>query len=132
MYAFYVILTILIIAVSVFLILSVLIQNPKGGGLNSSFGVSNQVLGARRTTDVLEKSTWTLAIVLLAFSLLSNFFVPRTGPSQVKSELEEMGGTLPGGGLTPPPATAPGTPGSAPANQGQPQQAPATMPAPAE
>ena len=65
----YVFITILIIVICFALGFVVLIQNPKGGGLNSSFGgVGNQILGARRSTDVVEKATWTLAVLLLAFS----------------------------------------------------------------
>ena len=55
MYAF---VTILIVVVCVLLGAVVLIQNPKGGGLSSSFGgVGQQLLGARRSTDIVEKLT---------------------------------------------------------------------------
>ena len=63
--------SILIIIVSVLLILVVLIQNSKGGGLSSTFASSNQVMGVRKTADFLEKSTWTLAIALLALCLVA-------------------------------------------------------------
>ncbi|HVA97556.1 MAG TPA: preprotein translocase subunit SecG [Bacteroidia bacterium] len=62
---------VLISIVSVVLILVVLVQNSKGGGLSSSFASSNQVMGVRKTTDFLEKATWALAIALLALSLIS-------------------------------------------------------------
>lgn len=72
-----VVLTILITIACILLTLVVLVQNPKGGGLGASFGgFNNQVMGVQRTTDFLEKATWTLAIVLIAFSLLTKFFVP--------------------------------------------------------
>tara|TARA_B100000963_G_C22630307_1_gene674606 strand:- start:3402 stop:3671 length:270 start_codon:yes stop_codon:yes gene_type:complete len=54
-----------------------MIQNPKGGGLSSAFGGGNQIMGARKTSDFLEKTTWTLAIVLVSLALLSNFSIPR-------------------------------------------------------
>ena len=75
----YTIFAILIIITSVLLVLVVLVQNPKGGGLSSSFGggSGNQIMGAKKTTDFLEKATWTLAIVLISLSLLSNFAIPR-------------------------------------------------------
>ena len=48
-----------------------LVQNSKGGGISSNFSAANQIMGARRGTDFIEKTTWTLAILLLVFSLLS-------------------------------------------------------------
>ncbi|MEO6884445.1 MAG: preprotein translocase subunit SecG [Bacteroidia bacterium] len=62
---------VLISIVSIVLILVVLVQNSKGGGLSSSFASSNQVMGVRKTTDFLEKATWALAIGLLVLSLFS-------------------------------------------------------------
>jgi preprotein translocase subunit SecG len=73
MFAF---LTILLLVVCALLILIVLVQNPKGGGLSSSFGQGNSVMGVRKTTDFLEKATWTLAIALLVLSLLAGFTIP--------------------------------------------------------
>ncbi len=64
-------LTIGIIIVCALLILVVLVQNSKGGGISSNFSAANQIMGARRGTDFIEKATWTLAILLLVFSLLS-------------------------------------------------------------
>ena len=60
---------ILIILASIVLAFVVLIQNSKGGGLASNFASSNQVMGVRKTADVLEKTTWGLAagIMLLCF-----------------------------------------------------------------
>ena len=66
---------ILIVLCCVLLVLIILIQNPKGGGLSSTFGGggANQMMGVKRTTDFLEKTTWTLAIALIVLILLSNF-----------------------------------------------------------
>jgi preprotein translocase subunit SecG len=61
--------TILIIIGCVGLILFVLVQNPKGGGLNSEFGSAVQLGGAKRATDILEKGTWGLAILLAVICL---------------------------------------------------------------
>ena len=66
-----------------------MIQNPKGGGLSSAFGGGNQIMGARKTSDFLEKTTWTLAIILVSLALLSNFAIPRTGNSEEQNLLEE-------------------------------------------
>ena len=49
-----------------------MVQNPKGGGLSSSFGGSQQLGGVQKTTDFLDKSTWTLGGILIALILLSS------------------------------------------------------------
>jgi preprotein translocase subunit SecG len=72
----FILFSILIIVACILLTLVVLIQNPKGGGIASNFTSPNQIMGARRSNDVIEKTTWILAIVLISFSLLSNFFRP--------------------------------------------------------
>ena len=63
----------LIVLVSVLMCLIVLIQNSKGGGLAAGFASSNQIMGVRKTTDFLEKATWTLASLLVIFSVASAF-----------------------------------------------------------
>ncbi len=87
----FILFSILIIVACVLLTLVVLIQNPKGGGIASNFSSPNQIMGARRSNDVIEKTTWILAVVLISFSLISNFFRP-TGESEVsgaESRLKE-------------------------------------------
>jgi preprotein translocase subunit SecG len=49
-----------------------MVQNPKGGGLSSSIGGSQMLGGVQKTTDFLDKSTWTLATILIALILLSS------------------------------------------------------------
>jgi len=51
-----------------------MVQNPKGGGLSSSFGGGgNQIVGGvKKTGDFLDKSTWTLSILLVVLILASN------------------------------------------------------------
>jgi preprotein translocase subunit SecG len=73
----YILVAVLILIVCFFLGLIVLVQDSKGGGLASNFSSSNQYMGVRKTADFLEKSTWTLAIVLLGFSLISVMVIPR-------------------------------------------------------
>jgi len=93
--------TVLILITCVLLVIVVLIQNPKGGGLSSEFSSSNQYLGVRKTADFLEKATWTLAIVLLSLSLMSNFAKPVEEEVQ-ESVIQEQIDALPEG-VTPPP-----------------------------
>ena len=66
----------LIMIASVALGFVVLVQNPKGGGLSGSLGgFSNQLMGVKQTTDVLEKGTWIFASVIAVLCLLSTFFL---------------------------------------------------------
>ena len=67
--------TVLIALVSALLMVAVLIQNPKGGGIDPNFGgQAQQLFGAARSTDFIEKATWVLAaslIILCVFASLS-------------------------------------------------------------
>ena len=65
----YIFITILIVFAAILLTLLVLVQNSKGGGLAAGFASGNQVMGAPRTADFLEKATWTLIAVIVAFSI---------------------------------------------------------------
>lgn len=87
---------ILIVLACVFLGLIVLIQNPKGGGLAGNVaGFSNQIMGVKQTTDVLEKGTWILAIVVVLLCLFSTIFIPKVTNSQVKDIKPVTTQTLP-------------------------------------
>lgn len=110
----YALFSVLIIITCLLLILVIMVQNPKGGGLSSAFGNSNQVMGVKKTTDFLDKATWTLAAALVALTLLSNIAIDRVGgdtgnASQISEQLEE-------GGLALPSQSAPVQPASTPAN----------------
>ena len=86
--------SILIFIVAILLILVVLVQNPKGG-LASNFSSSNQVMGVRKTADILEKATWTLGIALVFLTIVSaglnklNVVEVENSASEVKEELQE-------------------------------------------
>ncbi len=82
-------LIILALIICVLLVFVVLIQNPKGGGLASNFASSNQIMGVKKTSDFLEKATWTLAIALLVICLAVNVIKPDAAVS-VSPEEEEM------------------------------------------
>jgi preprotein translocase subunit SecG len=64
-------LTILIVIAAVLLVLLVLVQNSKGGGLAAGFSSGNQVMGAPKTADFLEKASWTLIGIIIALSILA-------------------------------------------------------------
>lgn len=73
-------LTVLIALVCVLLIASVLIQNPKGGGLDSTFGgnQASQMFGAARSSDFIEKATWVLASLLFILCVVTALLVGDT------------------------------------------------------
>lgn len=85
----YVFISILILIAAILLILIVLIQNSKGGGLASGFSSSNQIMGVRKTTDFLEKATWTLAGTLVVLSIIITAFIPRAEHA-TQSEIKEQ------------------------------------------
>lgn len=110
----YVVVASLILVTCVLLTLIVLVQSSKGGGLASNFSGSNQFMGVRKTADFLEKSTWTLAIALLLFSLFSIFVIPRgvgvqTGDTELQELYQDLPDTQPIQDFAPPPTEEEGT-----------------------
>ena len=77
----------LIIIICVLLVIVILAQNPKGGGLSSQFGGSgtSQIMGVKKTGDILEKTTWTLAIALLTLSLSTNLMISNVPEGGINS-----------------------------------------------
>jgi len=93
-------LAILLILAAVVMMLFILAQNPKGGGLSSTFGGTTQIIGARQTADFLEKATWYIAIGILAVILISNFFIPKgqtveERKSMMQEQIEDMAAPIP-------------------------------------
>ncbi len=74
-------LTVLIALVCVILMITVLVQNPKGGGIDSTFGGSsaNQMFGAAKSADFIEKLTWGLAIALMVLCIIAAIIVNNSG-----------------------------------------------------
>ncbi len=69
---------ILIILVSVVIGFFILVQNPKGGGLAGNIaGFNSQFMGVKQTTDVLEKGTWVMAVVIALLCIFSTVFIPK-------------------------------------------------------
>ena len=86
----YLVFTILIYILAVVLVLIVLVQNSKGGGLASGFASSNQIMGVRKTTDFLEKATWALAAFVLVLSIVSTAFIPKAQDGAQESAIKEQ------------------------------------------
>ena len=80
----------LIVVVAFLLIVVIMVQNPKGGGLSSSFGGggTQQLGGVKKTTDFLDKSTWTLAILLIVLILASNIAIDKNNGSVESKALD--------------------------------------------
>jgi preprotein translocase subunit SecG len=84
----YTVFLILILIIAIALILIVMVQNPKGGGLSSTFGGGggSSIGGVQSTNNFLDRTTWTLAIAMFALILLANFAIPRDANSGVNIE----------------------------------------------
>ncbi len=86
----------------------VLVQNPKGGGLSANVGgLSNQLMGVKQTTDVLEKGTWLFAGIIALLALFSSLFLKGGTSSNVDSSLLQKVNTS---------SSAPAAPATAPTN----------------
>ncbi|ULQ54391.1 preprotein translocase subunit SecG [Flavihumibacter fluvii] len=109
---------ILVLLCSAVLGFVILVQNPKGGGLAGNVGgLSNQFMGVKQTTDVLEKGTWIFATVVALLCIFSAMFIPKAS-SKNNGLLEQLN--------TKPTTT---TPAQTPANQSTQPLVPAPAPA---
>jgi preprotein translocase subunit SecG len=95
-----------IIFTAVLLVLVVLAQNSKGGGLTSQFGGSgaSNIMGVKKTGDLLERLTWGFIIIIMVLSLSTNFVNQNVG-GRTNEILERAGEQAPANTL--PPVTAP-------------------------
>jgi preprotein translocase subunit SecG len=89
----------LIVVTAVLLALLVLVQNSKGGGLAAGFSSGNQVMGAPKTADFLEKATWSLMGLIVALSIFAvglNQDTTKQAEAPVQTELN-VGDDIPSG-----------------------------------
>src|SRR5215475_3469435 len=76
--------------------LIVLIQNPKGGGLAGNVaGFSNQFMGVKQTTDILEKGTWILATTVVLLCVLSTLFIPKATNTKARDLKTNASSSMP-------------------------------------
>lgn len=79
---------------SILLVLIVLAQNSKGGGLTSQFGGSgaSNIMGVKKTGDLLERLTWGFAIAVMVLSLTTSVVADRsaTTESQILKNSEKQ------------------------------------------
>ncbi|MBL6450006.1 preprotein translocase subunit SecG [Fulvivirga sp. 29W222] len=89
----------LIILTAVLLVLVILAQNSKGGGLSSQFGGAgaSNMIGVKKTGDLLEKLTWGFAIAIFVLTLSTSFVIKeKQGPvDEFRDRAKEEGGALP-------------------------------------
>ena len=126
----YTLLVILICVAALLMIGIVLIQESKGGGLSSNFASYNQIGGVRKTTDFIEKATWSLAVAMVVISIACAYVAPEAVNDRSVMEGVENPtanpNNLPGFGASQPNEAAP-------AANGAQQNAPAAAPqAPAQ
>jgi preprotein translocase subunit SecG len=114
------------VIVSILMVLVILMQASKGGGLAGTFGGANvgMVFGVRRTADFLTKATQVLGIAFGIIALVINLVaLPRADATRTESVIQAGAPTrtattpqlppsqaplLPeGGGSTPAPSTPP-------------------------
>jgi preprotein translocase subunit SecG len=110
----------LIIFVCVLLILAVLAQNSKGGGLSSQFAGAgtSQLMGVKRTSDLLEQITWGLAIALIVLTLSTSFLLDMSGEGGINSvnvNRAQEKATAPAGAIPPAGTNNATTPAATPA-----------------
>ncbi|WP_395057949.1 preprotein translocase subunit SecG [Flavobacterium sp.] len=111
---------VLITIVCFLLIVVIMVQNPKGGGLSSSLGGSTQMGGVQKTTDFLDKSTWYLAGALIVLILMSSLSF-NGGNSDTGSKIIDESAIT-----TPAIPTAPQATPAAATTETKPVEAPAT------
>lgn len=87
----YIAIIILVVIIAVLLVLVILIQDPKSGGISSQFGGADKQMlgGAKKSTELIEKVTWSFAGVILVLSLLTNVFIDRNSANGTNSVNQE-------------------------------------------
>ena len=92
----YTLLVLLATIIAILLVVMVLLQASKGGGLAGTFGGAGMgtMFGSRRTADFLSKGTWWLAGALAVLALVINlFFLPGQTTTEQRSVIQESGRT---------------------------------------
>ncbi|WP_400190749.1 preprotein translocase subunit SecG [Hymenobacter sp. B81] len=125
---------VLALFVCLLLALVVLAQNSKGGGLSSNFaaGGTAQLMGVKRTGDLLERLTWGFAISLIVLSLASHVVLSgqTTGPTRSVNQQKALETRIPAAPAAPAPqAPVPGAGTQPAATPAAPAQQPAATPA---
>lgn len=83
-------LIILLVIICVALGLFVLIQNPKGGGLQAGASAGSNMFGVQRTGDVLEKGTWVLLALVVVLTLCISTVAKNGSTGSGSSKIQEQ------------------------------------------
>jgi preprotein translocase subunit SecG len=98
----------LIVLFSALLIVLILVQNPKGGGISGEFSSSGatQMFGVQKTGDLVEQLTWGFSVAILILVLVTNFTLSSGNTDAIQSiNVEKAAGkTIP---TAPAPISAP-------------------------
>ncbi|HEY8511077.1 MAG TPA: preprotein translocase subunit SecG [Cyclobacteriaceae bacterium] len=107
----------IIIFLALLLVLIILAQNAKGGGLSSQFGGSgaSNIIGVKKTGDLLEKLTWAFAIGIMVLTLSASFILP-TSNQAPRNEILDAAGQQVTPGMIPPMPTPSEDESTAPAD----------------
>ena len=97
----------IIIFLAILLILIVLVQNPKGGGLSSNFSSSNQFMGVKKTADFIEKATWGFASAIVVLCIVATMIPHKTDEAHQSRIQEQIENTAIDPGLLPSYPTTP-------------------------
>ncbi len=102
--------TIIILLACVVLTFVILVQQPKGNGLAGGFGsISTQVMGVKQSSDIMEKSTWTIMGIIGGLCIITVMFLtkPVTMDQPAKSKAQPTAPAPTPGPTAPTPAPTP-------------------------
>jgi preprotein translocase subunit SecG len=101
-----------IIFFAILLVLVILAQNSKGGGLTSQFGGSaaSNIIGVKKTGDLLEKLTWSFVLAIVVLTLSTSFITPNQQQGPSNEILERAGEESTGAGTNVQPQPQPTQP----------------------
>lgn len=85
-----VILTVIIVIISILLVAIILMQKSKGGGLAAGFQSNNQIMGAPKTADFLEKATWGMMIAIAVLCIASTILFSHGTATSTGSAIQEQ------------------------------------------
>lgn len=125
----YIAIIVLTVIVAILLIGIVLIQKSKGGGLSSQFGNASSVMGVRQTNSFLEKTTWTLAGLIVVLSVCSAYTMPKASDGTEVRTTTTAPAPVPANQFGTPAAEAPATEAAPAAEEAPAAEAPAETPA---